>query len=109
MEHYWLHAVRVSTSVTPKTITHRDISFFPGAENIVKIWNPLTGELMRNLAGHTAGLSDLSWSNDSVYLASASDDTTIRIWEVDTVRRHEWHIPSAIYPNFDERASAISC
>ena len=57
-----------------------------GAENVIKIWNPFTGELIRDLGGHTAGLSDISWSNDSVFLASASDDTTVRIWEVDTVR-----------------------
>ncbi len=55
------------------------------AETIVKIWNPFTGELVRNLSGHTGGLSDIAWSSDGVYLASASDDTTIRIWEVDTV------------------------
>lgn len=57
-----------------------------GAENMVKIWSPFTGELIRNLTGHTEGLSDIAWSSDSVYLASASDDTTIRIWEVDAVR-----------------------
>lgn len=52
---------------------------------MIKIWNPNTGELVRNLSGHTQGLSDAAWSSDSVYLASASDDTTIRIWDVDTV------------------------
>jgi COMPASS component SWD3 len=57
-----------------------------GAEKMIKIWSPFTGELIRNLNGHTQGLSDIAWSADSVYLASASDDTTIRIWEVDSVR-----------------------
>lgn len=56
-----------------------------GYEKAVKIWSPATGKLIRNLAGHTQGLSDVAWSTDSVYLASASDDTTIRIWEVDKV------------------------
>ena len=56
-----------------------------GAENVVKLWSPETGEFLRNLAGHTQGLSDIAWSSDSVYLASASDDTTIRIWNVQTV------------------------
>ncbi|KAJ7803211.1 WD40-repeat-containing domain protein, partial [Mycena olivaceomarginata] len=51
---------------------------------MIKIWSPFTGELIRNLNGHTQGLSDIAWSADSVYLASASDDTTIRIWEVDS-------------------------
>jgi len=52
----------------------------------VKIWSPHTGQLVRNLTGHSKGLSDIAWSSDSVFLASASDDTTVRIWTVDTVR-----------------------
>ena len=56
-----------------------------GAENVVKIWSPETGEFLRDLTGHTQGLSDIAWSSNSVYLASASDDTTIRIWNVQTV------------------------
>ena len=55
-------------------------------DKVVKIWSPFTGELIRNLNGHTKGLSDIAWSSDSVNLASASDDHTVRIWEVDTVR-----------------------
>ena len=54
-------------------------------DRVVKIWSPFTGELIRNLNGHTKGLSDIAWSADSVYLASASDDHTIRIWDVDSV------------------------
>ena len=57
----------------------------PGNDKVVKIWSPYTGELIRNLNGHTKGLSDIAWSSDSVYLASASDDQTIRIWDVDSV------------------------
>lgn len=56
------------------------------ADNLIKIWSPFTGDLIRNLNGHTKGLSDVAWSTDGTYLASASDDTTIRIWNVDTVR-----------------------
>ena len=52
----------------------------------MKVWSPHTGQLVRNLTGHSKGLSDVAWSSDSVFLASASDDTTIRIWTVDTVR-----------------------
>ena len=55
-------------------------------DNVVKIWSPFTGNLIRNMDGHTKGLSDIAWSTDSVFLASASDDTTIRIWNVDSVR-----------------------
>ena len=56
-----------------------------GAENIVKIWDPQTGKHVKDLVGHTEGLSDVSWTFDSTRLASASDDTTIRIWNVEAV------------------------
>ena len=56
------------------------------ADNVAKIWSPFSGELIRNLNGHTKGLSDIAWSPDSLYLATASDDHTIRIWGVDSVR-----------------------
>lgn len=56
-----------------------------GAENVVKIWDPQTGRHVKDLVGHTEGLSDVSWTFDSARLASASDDTTIRIWNVEAV------------------------
>lgn len=69
-------------------ICHRIIT---GAEKVIKIWNPENGEFIRDLSGHTQGLSDIAWSSDSVFLASASDDTTIRIWNVELVRNPSFH------------------
>jgi COMPASS component SWD3 len=40
------------------------------------------------LEGHKAGISDVSWSGDSRFVCTASDDTTMRIWEVQTVIFH---------------------
>jgi COMPASS component SWD3 len=59
------------------------IFYLLGADCTVKVfqcqkWNPhcaLTG-------GHERGISDISWSPDGKYIASASDDTTIAIWEL---------------------------
>lgn len=39
--------------------------------------------LARTLNSHSAGVNDISFSPDSSFLASASDDKTIRIWEID--------------------------
>ena len=69
-------------------------SWEAGADTVVKIWNPFTGVLIRNLNGHTAGNSDIAWSPDGVFLASASDDTSIRIWDVDSVCIHRTRRPS---------------
>ena len=65
--------------------TYALVFFREAADNVAKIWSPFSGELIRNLNGHTKGLSDIAWSSNSVYLATASDDHTIRIWDVDSV------------------------
>ena len=80
---YWLHVVRTPAILFVGLVSY---SFWnAGADNVVKIWNPFTGFLIRDLNGHTAGNSDIAWSPDGVFLASASDDTSIRIWDVDSV------------------------
>ncbi len=56
-----------------------------GAENVVKLWDPQTGRHIKDLVGHTEGLSDIAWTSDGARLASASDDTTFRIWKVEAV------------------------
>jgi hypothetical protein len=62
---------------------------------MIKIWSAYDGQIVRTLEGHTAGLSDIAWSSDSVFLASASDDTTIRIWNVDLVCPYSSSLPFA--------------
>lgn len=39
--------------------------------------------LHRTFSSHTGGISDVAFSADSTLLASASDDRTVRVWEVD--------------------------
>lgn len=87
--------------------THIHATFSLAADNVAKIWSPFSGELIRSLNGHTKGLSDISWSPDSVYLATASDDHTIRIWDVDSVRTireidRVWHSKELVVEGSDQ-------
>jgi WD40 repeat protein len=55
------------------------------SDKLIKLWDSYSGEIIRTLEGHTEGISDIAWSHDGEYLASASDDKTIRIWSLDLV------------------------
>lgn len=64
---------------------------FAAADKLIKVWSVLTGQILKTLEGHTEGLSDVAWSSDSALLASASDDKTVKVWNVDTVRLRSPH------------------
>lgn len=67
------------------------LAALPAADKLVKVWSVLTGQILKTLEGHTEGLSDVAWSGDSALLASASDDKTVKVWNVDTVRLRSLH------------------
>jgi WD40 repeat protein len=52
--------------------------------NTISIWNVQTGELVRNLSGHSADVNALSWSPNGAFIASGSRDNNAIIWNVDT-------------------------
>jgi len=54
------------------------------SDKTVRIWDAETGDLCKTLNGHTLGVSDVTWSPDSAYLASASDDKNIILWDSTT-------------------------
>lgn len=48
----------------------------------IKVWHARTGKHEHTLSAHLAGVSDVDWAPDSLTLVSASDDKTIRVWDV---------------------------
>ncbi len=52
-----------------------------GADQTVKVWEPLRGAELLSLRGHTGDIDGLAWSPDADRLASASKDGTVRIWD----------------------------
>ena len=50
----------------------------------IRIWDAKTRTLLKQLSGHTTVVSDLSFSSDSRYLASASWDGSVKLWSVES-------------------------
>ena len=54
------------------------------AENAIRLWDMRNGKLLGVYKGHTQGVRWLAFSPDAQTLASVSDDSTLRFWNVRT-------------------------
>ncbi|MDC0838019.1 trypsin-like peptidase domain-containing protein, partial [Limnoraphis robusta] len=52
----------------------------------IYLWDLSTGQLLRQLTGHTRDVRSVSFSPDGQTLASGSGDNTVRLWDVATGR-----------------------
>jgi tetratricopeptide (TPR) repeat protein len=59
----------------------------PGKDHTIQLWNPVTGQQLRALAGHTQDVDSLAFSPDGHVLASGSTDQTVRLWDPLTGRQ----------------------
>ena len=70
-----------STSKLTTTTSHTTIS----SSNSINNKESTINNAEYVFEGHTQGVSDIAWSPDGQYVASASDDGTIRLWNIETV------------------------
>ena len=59
------------------------------ADKSIKIIDLATGEILKNLVGHTAEVNAVSFSPDGEYLVSASRDSTLKLWNAETLNFKE--------------------
>jgi hypothetical protein len=51
-------------------------------DNTLRVWNLETGECLRELKGHTAGVTCVSLTADGRRAVSGSEDHTMRVWDL---------------------------
>lgn len=72
----WTRSVAYHPDGTHLASAHQD--------GVVKIWDAVTGRLLRTLPGHTDEVRAVAYSRDGSRLASGSQDCTVRIWDTTT-------------------------
>jgi len=84
-----------------------------GDENLVKIWNTVTGQETLSLKGHTNAVSCMAFSLDGKRLAAGSYDRTVKVWvtatgkDISTLRGHTDFVSLAVFsPDGKRLASA---
>jgi WD40 repeat protein/serine/threonine protein kinase len=55
-----------------------------GDDQMVTVWDVATGQQVKCLRGHSAGVYDVAFGPDGKSLASAGDDNTIKLWDLST-------------------------
>ena len=81
-------AVKISPVAPSSTQSPYPTVASASADKLVKIWRPHATDTpaCTTLTGHTAGINDVTWSTDGRFLCSASDDKTLRLWDVHTAQ-----------------------
>ena len=70
--------------VTSIAFSQDDSRVVAGSGKTVQIWNAITGKVKAKLKGHTSFVTSVAFSQDGSKVVTASDDKTVRIWDVTT-------------------------
>ncbi|KAK6203347.1 WD domain protein [Scheffersomyces amazonensis] len=94
------HKIRVDSTLTSIKISPNGKTFTCcSSDNIIRVYDLVSGQKIASLKGHTKGISDIVYSPiNSDIIASCSDDLTIRLWSISKktcikiLKKHTYHI-----------------
>src|SRR5439155_9475205 len=74
-----------------------------GENNLVKVWDVQTGNVLQALPGHGGDVYTVAFSHDGRWIASGSEDSTVKVWDgrsgelVRTCRGHTGIVTSVAF------------
>ncbi|NMG08464.1 WD40 repeat domain-containing protein [Brasilonema sp. UFV-L1] len=72
------------------------------SDHKIRLWNPMTGELLRTFSGHSDEVKAIAISPNGEFLISGSLDKTIKIWHLNTS-----HVVYTLSGHSDEVKSVV--
>lgn len=76
------HSFRVHWSSLAITADHSKLAFATTHKTEIQIFCVETGKLLHLLRGHTSGVHNVCWSPRGDFLATTSDDQTLKLWQI---------------------------
>jgi WD40 repeat protein len=76
-------------------------AFYPQGGEVI-LWDPITGQCLKILEGHTDGVEAVAFSPDGNTLASGSQDRTVMLWDTGT-----WALKRTLIGH-EERVTAVA-
>lgn len=69
-----------------------------GFDHSVRLWDAVTGKLVKTFAGHEKMVLCVQWSPDSRRIVSGGLDNTVKVWPVDAVAAEKTAAPGSTPP-----------
>lgn len=69
------------TAIAPKDVKS---VYVAGTEPKIKLYDLMTGKVVKTLDGHTDAVNDIAITKDGKFMVSGSNDKTARVWDLNT-------------------------
>lgn len=86
-----------------------------GEDAAIKVWNVESGICERSFSGHTGVVNAVTFDKDGELLASASNDTTVKVWRFGakggcmcTLRGHDHTVSGVCFLGADGHVASCS-
>ncbi|KAF9542815.1 hypothetical protein EC957_001535 [Mortierella hygrophila] len=80
----------------------------------VHLWDTATGEHLRSLSGHSSGVTSVTFSHDSQWIATSSADVSVRLWsaksgiQLSVFEGHEWAVQTVAFSPIHQQIASCS-
>ncbi|CAI5719104.1 unnamed protein product [Hyaloperonospora brassicae] len=90
-KHELRHEINVDSPVSQMEL-HRDSNLLCVAcdDQILRLFDATTYKLVRRFAGHSHGVTDMTFSSDARWLFSSSADASLRVWDIPKGKCVDW-------------------